>query len=354
MSWAYIIRASDRKIFKRCRRAWDLGSRSRQNYEPLIPLQVFDFERAIHDALAIFYFPGTWEWNRLIVLPQVIKAFHNSMETQRTLYSKKIELTNDEEREWNKHLELGENMLKRYFQWAPVVDDLSPIRVETDFDVNIPDLLNPDMDLVVSDPKGVEGHFIPVRFRGRIDLLIMDEKNRYWIIKHRLVEDEFTDIEHLLLDTQSTVNCWALEQYFIGMKIRGVIYNELSKNLDKPQFLHKERFSDSRKYIKQAGNETFRRTQIPKSRSEIANIRRQIALEALDITDPEIRLYPNPTEENCTACAYRKPCIAMNENVHVNEVLEAHYKKRTDEEFKAGGISSSTFSTNRGAIPPKI
>jgi hypothetical protein len=68
MTWAYIINSSDRRWFKRCRRAWDMGARARQNYKPIKLMQVFDFDRAIRDALAVYYFPGiggtTWSVDR--------------------------------------------------------------------------------------------------------------------------------------------------------------------------------------------------------------------------------------------------------------------------------------------------
>ncbi len=87
MAWAYVIRASDREMFKRCRRAWDLSSRARQNLEPINPTRLFDFDRAIHDALAVYYFPGMWEWNREIVLPLAIDGFLKSMQKQRDRYA---------------------------------------------------------------------------------------------------------------------------------------------------------------------------------------------------------------------------------------------------------------------------
>src|SRR5260370_30151450 len=62
-----IIRASERTAFRRCRGAWDFGARSRQNYEPLVPARAFDLEKAVHDALALWYFPGMWEWDRSLV-----------------------------------------------------------------------------------------------------------------------------------------------------------------------------------------------------------------------------------------------------------------------------------------------
>ena len=83
MAWAYVIRSSDRKMFKCCRRAWDLGSRSRQNYEPVQPMQAFDFDKAMHEALALYYFPGMWEWNRDVVIPIVLEGFVRSMQEQR-------------------------------------------------------------------------------------------------------------------------------------------------------------------------------------------------------------------------------------------------------------------------------
>ncbi len=354
MAWAYIIRSSDRKLFKKCRRAWDFGSRSRQNLEPRPRPQVFDFKRAVRDALALYYFPGMWEWNRVVVLPQALKGFQSSMEKQRAAYEKEFDLTENEKNEWIRHFELGEDLLRKYFQWSPLVDEFTPIRVETDFDVNIPDPRDPGTDLVIPDPDEIEGHLVPVRFRGLIDMLVMDDKRRYWIIEHRLVEREFTDTELLMLDEQSTAYCWAWEEYFLGMKIKGVIFNELCFHPGSEKDLTSEEFETKRKYIKRTGNEFFRRTKIPKSRRELKDIRQRIAGEALDITAPDLRLYPHPSEDNCRKCVFREPCLAMNENADFAKILETKFQKRTSEEFERGRIGGSTFSTNRGGIPPKF
>jgi hypothetical protein len=60
----YVTRPRENRLFRRCRRAWDLSARERQDYELIEPPQVFDFGEAIHDALDVYYFPGMWEWNR--------------------------------------------------------------------------------------------------------------------------------------------------------------------------------------------------------------------------------------------------------------------------------------------------
>lgn len=372
MAWAYIIRSSDRELFKRCRRAWDFSSRARQNYEPVKPPRVFDFDKAIRDALAVYYFPGMWEWNREIVLPLALEGFFKSMRNQRDEYAKQHTLSAEEERDWNDHLEAGEMMLSRYFQWAPTVDRFSPIRVETEFEVNIPDPLQPGHDLVVR-----EG--VPIRYRGRINLLVVDGYDAYWLVKHMVVSDEWEGLDHLLLDEQGVSYCWAWESFFLGMKIAGIIYNELRKDVSRrpgrsagislpvadshashqemePVAQHRRMYVQAARepdqIIKQQGNEFFRRTQVPRGRKELKNIGRQLALVAQDITGHDLRLYPNPSTENCSSCAYTKPCIAMNEGSAVSAILETSFRKRGDAEIEEGRLGGSIWSVDRGAMPP--
>lgn len=203
--WVYVIRSSERELFKRCRRAWDLGSRERKNYQPISPSSVFDFERAIHDALAVYYFPGMWEWNREIVLPLALEGFFKSMHRQRDRYLKEREMTALQESDWDDHLKLGRDLLERYFKWAPTIDRFSTIQVETEFEANIPDHRNPDQDLTV--PGDVPGHMMPVHYRGRIDLLILDKNNSYWLVDHRVVEDTWEELDRLILDERNISFC---------------------------------------------------------------------------------------------------------------------------------------------------
>lgn len=59
-----VVRPWEREAFKRCRRAWDLGATERQNYEPISTPSSPDLGEALRDALAIYYYPGMWEWGR--------------------------------------------------------------------------------------------------------------------------------------------------------------------------------------------------------------------------------------------------------------------------------------------------
>src|SRR2546422_6259046 len=68
----------------------------------------------------------------------------------------------------------------------------------------------------------------PIHYQGRVDALVVDAFDAYWIMDHRLVVDgEWENLNQLLLDEQSIAACWAWEIYYYGMKIAGTIHNEL-------------------------------------------------------------------------------------------------------------------------------
>ena len=323
---AYVIRPWDREWFKRCRRAWDLGSRTRQSYEPIKPLRMFDFDRAMHDALAVYYFPGMWDWSRTIVNPLALEAFRKSMRQQRDTHAAQQAPSAADERAWCDHLELGELMLGQYFEWAPTVDRFAAIRVETEFQVDVPDPSHPDEYLTT--PGGE-----PIRYRGRIDLLVVDGASSYWLVDHRIAEDTWEDADQLRLDEQRRSYCWAWEDFFLGMKIAGVIYNELRIH---PQLGDAER---------------LRRTPLRRSPIELGHARTQIGLEALDMVSPLTRIYPNPSRHNCAMCAYLSPCLAMTAAAGADDVLQKRYRKRAEDAIDAGGPWTETAGNRAAQVP---
>lgn len=377
MAWAYVIRPSDRAAFKRCRRAWDLGSRSRQNYELARPAQAFDFDQAMHDALALYYFPGMWAWDREGVVPTVLDGFIRSMETQRAACLEARALSGEEEEAWGASLELGLGMLEHYALWAPTIDRFEPVRVATDFEVNIPDPSRPGQDLAAPGTSPL----VPIRYRGRADVLALDGYDAYWVIDHRIAGETWADIDQLLLDEEGAAACWAFQHFDPGMKIAGVIYNELRKAVPdelpagrvparsvltkpdvvqkllpriQPRGLYKQAVREPESRVEQQGNAFFRRTAIARSQTELEHAGRQIALEAIEIANPDVPPYPNPIWENCRACAYRPPCVAMSEGAGAGPILASSYRKRTDDEFAPGRLGGSTWSVDRGSIPPNL
>src|SRR5215467_5714876 len=106
----FLIRPEDRALFKKCRRAWDFGARTRRNLEPAQPPTVPDLNRALHDALAVYYFPGMWDWRPEIVLPIVRQAFERSMTRQRAAAG----TVRPSEDAWDVATEAGRELLESY------------------------------------------------------------------------------------------------------------------------------------------------------------------------------------------------------------------------------------------------
>jgi hypothetical protein len=348
------IHTSDRLSFKRCRRRWNWASHLRGNLKPVKTARPLQFGSAIHRAMEVYYNPVTWNWvrhgtpeQRAVVERLVLDVFREEM-----LYDRRtaiIEnddkpLNAEEEAEWQEHLELGQGMLRHYFTWAPPRDTFTPIGVEIDFYVLIPDVL---------DEKGEA-----VYYRGRIDLLVQDDWGYYWIIDHKTTARMDDGTEHLELDEQMGSYQWALEKQ-LGIPIAGSVYNELYKGYPQPPTMNKvqrqgrwfsvnktqdtsyamylqtlieynepiELYREVLDHFRLNGKQWFRRTQIHRSPHEMKEMGERISMEAMDMVDPNIRLYPNPSRFSCRWCPFRTPCLMVNDGSDVQWILNSNFRK---------------------------
>jgi PD-(D/E)XK nuclease superfamily len=330
----YVVRPPESVLFRRCRRAWDLGARERQNYEPIEPLQVFDFGEAIHDALDVYYFPGMWEWNRAIVRPLTIAGFEKSMRRQRTAYAQIRDLSAEQVRDWERHLELGTDLLQRYFEWALEVDRFTPVQVAALFDISVPDPANPDAGLLTPDGRAMQ-------YRVRIDLAVIDDRDLYWLVEHRITGGQpWPDLDHLRLDEQALTRSWAWQLSFLA-RLEGTIYNEMrTDTLAQPSEVAVRAIPGPGGITTQRDTGVFRRTQLPRTELEIEQRGYHIARELQEMTDPSLQVYANPSWENCAPCAYRAPCLAINRGLDERPILEASYRRRTTGDFEPGRLGS--------------
>src|ERR1700741_482440 len=113
------VTEAERASFLRSGRPLDLAAGMRQNMRPNMRPNVRpnlqpanrpaapDLDRAIRDALAVYYFPGMWDWDNGVRLPLV------GQELDRTLDGE----ARDEARA----------LLERYIRWAPNVDGFAPV-----------------------------------------------------------------------------------------------------------------------------------------------------------------------------------------------------------------------------------
>jgi hypothetical protein len=352
--------------FLSCRTAWDFGARVRRNLVPIAAPRVFDFDKAIHEALAVYYFPAMDEWNRAIVRPLAMQGFIRSMQQDREIYEKVAAVTEAQEEDWQRHLALGQALLDRYFIWALTVDEFDSVFSDEELWVPVQDPANPGEGMVTPDGRAI-------RYLGRMDQLVSDPQDEHWIVEHRLVQGGWTDPFHFMVDATALTQAWAFEWAYPHLKIAGTIYNEL--RTDAPDFLAGRAGTISegvveerdrrtmqgvrrvfvrRNYTSEEGSDTgdeedetgvakqetdprlnFRRTYLRRSRASIRRAGVVLGLRTLEMRDPDVRIYQNPTVENCSRCLYRRPCIASQGGQEdLDTVLAAGYRTRTEAEFE--------------------
>ncbi len=322
----YRVSAQERAAFKRCRRQWDFGSIHRHNLRSLEPAPL-DLNQAIRDALAVYYYPGMWDWQSPIVLPLVRKAFMRTISAAPASAQRAADL------------DLGTDVLEHYIAWAPSLDDFGPLKIETDVEALIPDIREPGQALVTGDGRRV-------LYTERIALLAVDGADENWVVTHQVVH-EWQDVESMLLDEAAIAACWAWEQTYLGMDIAGTIHNEIlvptpdtlgelptqtrtgrpgrggydqnepsGGGRSIPQLARPERLENRPGRSGRVEQETagiLRRTRIRRSRGEIETTARQVGAEALEMLNPKLALYPTPSAAHCPQCLFVAPCLAMTE-----------------------------------------
>lgn len=361
----HVVRTSDRISFKRCRRSWDMGSFQRQRYVPLVRPKPLDFGIAMHEAWAVYYDPDTWHIPRPLMLEPMLARFMAVTHEQLTNYREAgYELAIDLEQDFEERIELGRGMIEHYVKWAPKVDNFKPVKVEYDFEVPI---MNPFANNTGSEQLTCACHGWPVFYQGRIDGIIQDDMGFYWILEHKTAA-QLGPTDHLVLDEQCGSYAWALQHY--GMNVRGVVYNEAIKNFPTPPTRLKsaregrnysvnrqqrttyevymqtlidnhepvELYQEFLQYLKDEGNPFFRRTQVHRNHNELKDIGVRVAYEALDMINPDLLVYPNPTRINCQMCSYRTPCIMMNEGSDYEFYLKEFYVQQP---IPAGAVDAS-------------
>jgi hypothetical protein len=319
MGTDYILRPWERELFLGCRRAWDFGAYERQGLESAAPPGLLDLEQAVKDALAVYYFPGMWDWNRAIVGPLATEGFAKALRTQRQAYEASTATALDAEgvARWEAASMAGRRLLDAYYGWAPGVDTWSPVQVETLFDVTVPDPDQPDLGLLTPDGRGV-------LYRLRVDLVVLDKAGRYWVVEHRLCPDGFAERDDLLLDDSALTRSWAWEQGFLS-KVAGTIHNEV--RLPSPD---------------EPGPEEswFRRTRIRRNRDEIEGAGVRVAEQSRLMARADLDCYPTPEWSTCLSCEFREPCLALMQGSDPRPVLSDDYRARPRRDFEEGRLGS--------------
>jgi hypothetical protein len=345
------IDPEQRASFKRCRRQWDFASRRRlepvEAAGPALPA-------ALKDALAVYYYPGTWDWQHDLKQSLVHKAVERALNDAGA----------------GTLIEEATAVLDCYDAWASTIDDFAPVKIDHDVGGLLNDPAAPERGLLTPNGSGVV-------YTCRVDLLAVDAADEYWVVRHQIVDD-WQDTDALIRDEETIAACWTWEQDYIGMEIVGTIHNEV--RIDGPVDLpddgrnrkpvaqregsgggrsipQHQRVSarasrvDAVSRIDQHTAGPIRRTRIRRTRQEIAEVGRQLATEALDIAF-EPAIYPSPAA-HCSACDFAAPCLTLFEGGDPEPLLTARFRERPVSARPKPRLGQATWGFGRGAAPPQ-
>ena len=203
---------------------------------------------------------------------------------------------------------------------------------------------------------------LPVVYSGRCDMLAVDNEGYYWVVDWKTTTTVHIDNDEFLdLDDQVISYVWALRK--LGVPVQGFIYHEQKKAFPEPPKQNKTRrlgclFSVAKNqntdydtylktiveqdndayqaghydtfldFLKEEGIVYFKRWQLHKSEYECEQAEINIGYEALDMIDPNLRIYPSPGRFGCSFCAFRQPCLSKNDGGDYLYSLDTMFEKR--------------------------
>jgi len=270
---------------------------------------------------------------------------------------------------------LGEEMMKFYKTYAEKNDDFVVLMTEHDFSVPIWDFEKNTLLRAIDtrEESPYYGKLLEVHARGRMDAIKQSTINgKLGIIDHKTAEkigeDYFTKLE---TDEQCTSYLWAAEieaKYYdlphAGEPLEEVIYNTLRKYYPKPPtevrggMFSVNRETESATYdmlmewikknapgvplnikqqayvdwLKEVGDEQFIiRKMVTRNRYQLANAGKRLYLEAMDMLDPNLRIYPNLRNDfTCLNCQFRTPCLAQEDGSDYKQIIKDNYTTTRD------------------------
>lgn len=351
----HVIRTSDRGTFRSCRQEWDWSSKIRNNLEPRARYQPFEDGTVWHAAMETYYNPETWHLlgtdkeymvhaftrkSLLIEQDKIVKEATN-------LYEEDI-LPDERLEEYDERYKMLSAMLEHYFTWAPTVDNFKPVKIEIEFEVPI------------IDPKGYamlcECHGWPVFYQGRLDGIAEDIYGNYWILEHKTT-GQMGDTAWLDLDAQCGSYAWAMRE--LGLLVKGIYYTQALKAAPKkPDRLLRttqgRNFSVNKQqrvtydmyrntliehgeplanyvefltFLQSKPNPFCRRITVYRNSASLDYIGKTVWKEAKEMIHNPV-IYPNPGPFNCNWCRFREPCIAKQDGLDWQFILNELYVER--------------------------
>lgn len=328
----YMLRTSDRMLFRRCRRLWGWTSHLRQGRSLLENADYFWFGSGIHYALE--------DYHGLNLYGHPAKAFLAFVMASREVGT--VPGT------WMEHQAMGLSLMSYYADhWLLHRPPLETYNVS-----GIPQVeVNGAIDLGVQLPDGR-----PVFYGFTLDRVIIDEYGRLWIVEYKTAKA--IKESHLDVDEQVTAYCWAAWRLY-KQHVAGVVYQQFKKSIpalpkvlssgkvstDMRQAtsaaLYAKMLTDMYGSVEMSPNENivalnkFRakedsdkdkfivRSYVERNEQQLLSFERRIHMELEDMSREDLPLYPNPTRDCEYLCPLQVSCIAMEDGSDWERLLDS-------------------------------
>ena len=325
------IHTSDRISFKRCRRKWNWSSKLRGFMEMKVQPGPLWMGSGMHFALEDFHGYNNYG--------SATRAFAAYVHAWKVMGRNRMP---------DDHMELTvlcDGMMQYYDTWLRHRNPLKTFwhngvpQCEVTFEIPLP------VDFTAVDMKGVA--YEDVRYVGTIDRVAIDEHGRLWLIDYKSAKMFSTS--HYDTDPQVTAYCWAASVLYPDHEVAGFIYQQHLKELAKPPETLKSgklSLNKSQRTTRQlyreglinlygaienappdyvtflnelAASETqdedrfIRRDWIERSVPQIEAEGEKIMLEVVDMLNPDLPLYPNPTRDCSWDCSFQSACLMIDD-----------------------------------------
>jgi hypothetical protein len=342
-----IVRTSDRMTFRRCRRKFNWWYVHRNNLTKKETPGYFWFGTGFHFALEDYH-----GYRRF---PSPSDAFMAFTDACRRTPGFPIPQDYDE------LVELGQGMMAYYEEWLETRDPLVTLeidgvpQVEVNFQIPIP--IDPDLLRSWGYDRAV--------YVGTIDRVVIDDLGQLWPGDYKTAK--IIQTSHIDTDPQISAYCWAMRHIY-NMPVGGFFYMQFKKTVPhEPAFLkstssfsvaknQNTTYALYRKALQNAygdvnraptpniqylnylqsqetekADSLIRFDTIERNQNQIESEGLKILQETLEMLNPDLPLYPNPTRDCSWDCGFREACIGMDSGLDWEHELELTTVDREEE-----------------------
>lgn len=345
------IRTSDRKSFKRCRRRWGFESGLKQNLTMTDQPSYFWLGTGGHFALEDFHGYNYYG--------HPVEAFHAYVKAQEAFCARSRTNIPDDYRE---QTELGEGILDYYLTWLRHRNPLKTYMVNGEPQVEVRIQLEIPMEHL--PPETREWGWDKVVYDATIDRVV-EIDGELWIVDYKFFQSFWT--ASLDYDQQMSAYIWAASCIY-DRPIVGAIMHQFLKRVPSPPrllasgrlsadksqattyYMYKDMVEELYGSVDKAPSDIVRclnglaakesedrdgfiwRSYTKRTPQQIEATGTKIIMEAGEMLNPDLPLYPNETKDCTWDCGFRDVCLMMDRDDDWEHVLKETTVSRSEED----------------------